>query len=271
MKEQPHIGDIVQIETEAEGTTTGIVLGIRADDAAGWEAAELLVHGKQQWLSKADISQVVGRLKGISRIDQPSRRTHGWFVRVYDGKKARASRLFSDQKYHGIGAALEAALAFHAAASAADAAQIIPAPAAPRAREPRTLQELPKLREPARSAANQPPDGDGDGKMINSRAGQTVRVTPVEIPTATRRGERYHLTRGNGYTLCHQPCSTGPAPSDLTFLPHRDCQRCVLELRRLALCCPSCDQPLFQVAPDGRCLTCARASSPYYSTTSVGA
>lgn len=50
-------------------------------------------------------------LKNISRIDQPSKNTYGWFVRIRrDGKKI--SRFFSDGKYNGKDEALLSAKAF---------------------------------------------------------------------------------------------------------------------------------------------------------------
>jgi len=114
MKELPIIGDIVLVKA-ADGLPerTGIVLRVRTRKDGYWTAAELLIDGSIQWINKGHLVRVVGRPKGISRIDQPSRRTHGWFVRIYEGKRTRVARLFSDQKHNGIGPALEAALAFH--------------------------------------------------------------------------------------------------------------------------------------------------------------
>lgn len=114
MKESPHIGDIVLVKA-ADGMPerTGIVLRVRTRKDGYWTAAELLIEGGVSWLNKGQIIRITGRPKGISRIDQPSRRTHGWFVRIYEGKRTRVARLFSDQKHNGIGLALEAALAFH--------------------------------------------------------------------------------------------------------------------------------------------------------------
>jgi hypothetical protein len=131
MKDLPHIGDIVQLKgTIGQPGNTGIVLRIRTRKDGYWTAAELLVNGTVQWVNKGQIQRIVGRPKGISRIDQPSRRTHGWFVRVYEGKKTRVARLFSDQKHKGIGPALEAALAFHAQESAEEPQQAQSASAA---------------------------------------------------------------------------------------------------------------------------------------------
>ena len=55
------------------------------------------------------------RLRGISRIDQPSTRTHGWFVRAgfyrrRDGSYGpRHRRFFGDVSYGGKRRALQAA------------------------------------------------------------------------------------------------------------------------------------------------------------------
>ncbi len=50
-------------------------------------------------------------LKNISRIDQPSKNTYGWFVRIRrDGN--RISRFFSDGKYGGKNKSLSAARDF---------------------------------------------------------------------------------------------------------------------------------------------------------------
>lgn len=50
-------------------------------------------------------------MKNISRIDQPSKNTYGWFVRIRrDGN--RISRFFSDSKYGGRDQALESARSF---------------------------------------------------------------------------------------------------------------------------------------------------------------
>lgn len=114
MKELPRIGDIVLIKA-ADGLPerTGIVLRVRTRKDGYWTAAELLIDGTLVWANKGQVIRMTGRPKGISRIDQPSRRTHGWFVRIYEGKQTRVARLFSDQKHKGIGPALEAAMAFH--------------------------------------------------------------------------------------------------------------------------------------------------------------
>jgi hypothetical protein len=61
------------------------------------------------------------RRRGISRIDQPSTRTHGWFVRVkYHGRRdgsygPRHQKFFGDVTYGGKRRALRAARAYRAA------------------------------------------------------------------------------------------------------------------------------------------------------------
>src|SRR2546429_8394486 len=61
------------------------------------------------------------RRPGISRIDQPSTRTHGWFVRVnYHGRRdgsygPRHQKFFGDATYGGKRRALRAAQAYLAA------------------------------------------------------------------------------------------------------------------------------------------------------------
>jgi hypothetical protein len=106
----PRVGDIVELA----GTKTGIVIRVRAQTDGGWDAAELLVCGRRRWARASEVGRAIGRPKGITRIDHPRHRTHGWFVRLYAGKLPRVARLFSDQKYHGRAAALAAAMAFHA-------------------------------------------------------------------------------------------------------------------------------------------------------------
>jgi hypothetical protein len=57
--------------------------------------------------------------RGITRIDHPTHRTHGWFVRIYGGKRPCASKFFSDLKHGGVEAALAAAELWRDAARAA--------------------------------------------------------------------------------------------------------------------------------------------------------
>ncbi len=118
MKEQPRIGDIVTFQSpdQEDGPSTGIVLRVRTRRDGMWTAAELLVDDEVCWMRRGSISRIVGRPKGISRIDQESTRTHGWYVRLYEEGKVVQARLFSDKKHTGTGPALRAALDFHRAA-----------------------------------------------------------------------------------------------------------------------------------------------------------
>lgn len=111
---EPRIGDVVQIMLP-EITLTGVVLSCSGDPGS-WKAMQLLVDGKRRWFTTGTVARVLGRPRGISRIDHPARRTHGWYVRLYNRGVPRLSRLFSDGQYHGITGSLEAALAFHQAA-----------------------------------------------------------------------------------------------------------------------------------------------------------
>jgi len=51
-------------------------------------------------------------MKGISRIDQDERRTHGWYVRVRLRSGRYASKLFSDKMHGSKKKALDAAVAY---------------------------------------------------------------------------------------------------------------------------------------------------------------
>ncbi len=51
-------------------------------------------------------------MKGISRIDQDERRTHGWYVRVRLRSGRYASKLFSDKMHGSKKKSLEAAAAY---------------------------------------------------------------------------------------------------------------------------------------------------------------
>lgn len=121
MKEQPRIGDIVLIRPaaqEASGGSTGVVLRVRTRRNGVWTAAELLIGDQVNWLNRGSVARIVGRPKGISRIDQESTRTHGWYVRIYENGKVVQARLFSDRKHGGPGPALRAAFDFHESAQA---------------------------------------------------------------------------------------------------------------------------------------------------------
>ena len=52
------------------------------------------------------------KLRGVSRIDQDERRTHGWYVRVRLRTGKYASKLFSDKSHGGKAKALDAAMKY---------------------------------------------------------------------------------------------------------------------------------------------------------------
>ena len=109
----PRIGDIVTFQDHtAPFEQQGIVLHVH-ELQNGWIGALLSSDQGQQWVSAERVGPSVGRPRGISRIDQPLRRTHGWFVRIYDQGKPIVARMFSDGKHGNIGLALEAALDFY--------------------------------------------------------------------------------------------------------------------------------------------------------------
>lgn len=57
------------------------------------------------------IESKMKKYKGIARIDQDSKRTHGWYVRVgFQGETA--SKFFSDRKWGGRQASLKSAVAW---------------------------------------------------------------------------------------------------------------------------------------------------------------
>lgn len=112
MAPRPRLGDLVQVGPHGD---TGVVLEVRTRSTGGWSAAEVLVDGRRYLVPAPVIGERLGRPRGITRIDHPSHRTHGWFVRVgYSGlgKQARHTRFFSDRTHGGVAAALRAALAF---------------------------------------------------------------------------------------------------------------------------------------------------------------
>jgi hypothetical protein len=88
-----------------------------------WTHVQLALNGGVQWVSKSTIVAHLGRIKGITRVDQPTKMlngrvhggTHGWFVRIYAAREPQIARTFSDRAAGGQLAALKAALAFHAA------------------------------------------------------------------------------------------------------------------------------------------------------------
>jgi hypothetical protein len=120
----PRVGDVLRLRAPA-GTppdkVTGVVLGTRVRKDGIWTHINLAFNGTVKWVSKSTISAHLGRMRGITRVDQPTRilnqrvhgGTHAWFVRVYDGKQPRVARTFSDGTAGGIYQALKAAMAFH--------------------------------------------------------------------------------------------------------------------------------------------------------------
>jgi hypothetical protein len=108
------VGDLVQL-AQPEATFAGVVLRYEGN-ADEWDCVQLLIDGQRRWFTSGTIAKIIGRPRGISRIDHPARRTHGWYVRLYDRGVPKVARLFSDGQYNGMSAALEAALAFHATA-----------------------------------------------------------------------------------------------------------------------------------------------------------
>jgi len=139
LREAPRIGDVVRLRAAAHTPpekVTGVVLGVRIRKDRIWTHVYLAFNGTAKWVSKQTIATHLGRLKGITRVDQPTKvlnqrvhgGTHGWFVRVYDGKDPSIACTFSDRMAGGILASLKAALAFHAAHVGLNPDQGIPFP-----------------------------------------------------------------------------------------------------------------------------------------------
>ncbi len=135
----PRVGDVVRLRAPANTPVeriTGVVLDARVRQDGVWTHAQLAINNSIQWVSKSTIAAHLGRIKGITRVDQPTKilnnrvhgGTHGWFVRIYEGKLPRIARTFSDRTAGGQLAALKAALAFHAAHVDIDQAESIPFP-----------------------------------------------------------------------------------------------------------------------------------------------
>ena len=135
----PKIGDVLRLrapESTAREKITGIVLGTRVRKDGIWTHVNLAFNGTVQWVSKSTIAAHLGRMRGITRVDQPTRvlnqrvhgGTHAWFVRVYEGKLPRIARTFSDGSAGGIHLALKAAMAFHNAHAEIDPKVGIPFP-----------------------------------------------------------------------------------------------------------------------------------------------
>jgi len=135
----PKIGDVLRLRapvTTAPEKITGVVLGTRVRKDGIWTHVNLAFNGTVKWVSKSTIAAHLGRMRGITRVDQPTRMlnervhggTHAWFVRVYDGKQPRVARTFSDGSAGGIHLALKAAMAFHNAHAELDPEEGIPFP-----------------------------------------------------------------------------------------------------------------------------------------------
>ena len=135
----PHVGDVIRLRVPAMGSpeqTTGVVLEVRVRKDGIWTHVYLAFNGTAKWVSKQSIAAHLGRMKGITRVDQPTRvlknrvhgGTHAWFVRVYEGKLPKIARTFSDGSAGGILESLKAALAFHSAHVDIEADEGIPFP-----------------------------------------------------------------------------------------------------------------------------------------------
>lgn len=120
------IGDVLRLsgpEGAPAAEVVGVVLDVRPGAEGGQDALLAMACGSERWVRPGEIAESLGRVKGVSRIDQDKKTiggyihggTHGWFVRVYEGTKPRLTASFSDSSAGGRRAALRAALAFHAA------------------------------------------------------------------------------------------------------------------------------------------------------------
>ena len=131
LSELPRVGDVVRLRAAQQ--VVGIVLGVRVRSDGLWTHVELAYNDHVKWVSKSTIAEHLGRLKGLTRVDQPTKQinghihggTHGWFVRVYSGKGLPVAKTFSDRAAGGRLEALKAALAFHAAHISADPGEAI--------------------------------------------------------------------------------------------------------------------------------------------------
>ncbi len=134
LAEIPRIGDVLLLraaESAPPAETTGVVLDVRAGDDGEWSEVELALADATRWIAASEIAAHLGRVKGVSRIDQPNKRIrgkvhggmHGWFVRVYRGTTPCLTATFSDASAGSRRAALKAALAFHAAYVGLDAGE----------------------------------------------------------------------------------------------------------------------------------------------------
>jgi hypothetical protein len=122
----PRVGDVVRLRAPAGSPaeqSIGVVFDVRTRQDGIWTHVQIAINNTIIWTSKSTIAAHLGRLKGITRVDQPTKMlnnrvhggTHGWFVRIYEGKSPHLARTFSDLTAGGKIASLKAALAFHAA------------------------------------------------------------------------------------------------------------------------------------------------------------
>lgn len=118
-------GDVLRVGGPGE-PTIGVVIEVQGD-----AALVALACGGERSAGPGEAMERLGRVKGISRIDQAKKMlggrvhgsTHAWFARVYDGTKTKAACSFSDAVLGGRRAALRAALAYHAAHVGLDASE----------------------------------------------------------------------------------------------------------------------------------------------------
>ncbi len=137
LSETPKIGAVLRLcapEDAPPTATTGVALDVRVDIDGHWNEVYLAFARETRWVAATAIADNLGRIKGVSRIDQPNKYIHGrvhggmhgWFVRVYRGKTPYLTASFSDDTAGDRRAALKAALAFHSANVDLDASQGIP-------------------------------------------------------------------------------------------------------------------------------------------------
>lgn len=97
MKEQPRIGDVVQVRSDLRSIfagTKGIVKNLRTRKDGLWTAAELEIEGQRRWFNKGDLADIVrhraeiGAPKGdFVRIERkPSKRKSGVALHLYVGR-----------------------------------------------------------------------------------------------------------------------------------------------------------------------------------------
>ena len=122
----PRVCDVLRLRA-SNGTPceqiTGIVLDVRVCADTVWTHALLAIAGEERWVTKSTIAAHLGRARGLTRVDQPTKRIndrvhgglHAWFVRIYAGTAPMLAKTFSDRAAGGKLAALRAALAYYTA------------------------------------------------------------------------------------------------------------------------------------------------------------